>query len=541
MFMNQPNNPRTSDIAFNGKRHSRYFESKHTSLSDEPDSPVLVGGGYYSWTMMPAGGNCLVNAMDANNTIYSNPCGRLSFDSTVSAEESQNAFNTAFSGSAGWGWFSTSMQADYFMSTQSNRYSLSLNYLHAYGADVIYVQPRWYYGNKTLSPAAQEALAVGPQAFIDFCGDSFMPGAVAGAVLAVSAAINFQSTTDKESFSASMSMDIGLASLAGALQTAASKSQTSGSLTLNIMQLGGDPSQLPDIFEKGPHGYYLLNCNLTTPGIQACGEAIGCILDYAKIFANQTQFDNGHPVNPNALYYFQAQNPVQYSVLGVNLNSQPLPPTLLWKQANLTSWYQKDSDNLLFIDNMLSMVGSYLTQAATAELTTIQNNLNSRVEQYSCDGIVDGCYGTRAIEACNIIYNDTVTMREQIYPVNQTIINHFLDSAFLARFFSNPDYTMVLVPLDFEKQYYQAICSGGFENCVQFPDSISFDSSQMNFLITADYYCPKDWYDGVIITATGLSFDGIQYVGGTSWSNTDGGSEPYPAPNVAVTQIENIY
>ena len=132
-------------------------------------------------------------------------------------------------------------------------------------------------------------------------------------------------------------------------------------------------------------------------------------------------------------------------------------------------------------------------------------------------------------------------MREQIYPVNQTIINHFLDSAFLARFFSNPDYTMVLVPLDFEKQYYQAICSGGFENCVQFPDSISFDSSQMNFLITADYYCPKDWYDGVIITATGLSFDGIQYVGGTSWSNTDGGSEPYPAPNVAVTQIENIY
>lgn len=373
----------------------------HTAPNEEVS--IMPGSGYYSWTQMPVNFNCLENADSPDNISYGNPSGENYINQTVDFEKLESVLNTKIQGKGGYGLFRVSAASSYLKDSQETRYSQSFNYFQSSARAVSYKQPS-FYGKDNLSPAAQQAFAIGSKEFIDFCGDSYIVSANAGAVLAISVNVNFHSTTDKENFSRSVGGRVlGVGRITDAVQSAINQYHMQGDISVHALQLGGDPSRLPNMFTKGADGYYFLNCDFSN--LADCNRGINGIVDYGKDdFSNQIKFEGGKPVDPSSLYYFSIQGTKEYRKLGITLSAPDISDSDKERQVALTTWYEQDNNDLVFVNHFLnSEVSPHFQPETTQMLRSIKTNLEHRLADYAYVGAADACWGTTPILAAMLI------------------------------------------------------------------------------------------------------------------------------------------
>lgn len=304
------------------------------------------GGGFDSRTGLAYTTMCLANDKDPNAIIYSDPQGVLNFTSSLSGEALASKLNANISGHADFGFFSASISADYVKENSSNSSRLIYNYMQAMTVDAAYTVPGFGTA-KALNQDAQDALTYGKDIFTNYCGDSFVTSAKMGAMLIISANIEFAGKSDREAFEGSASGSIaGLGAISGAFKNEQRHSTMNAKMNISIVQQGGDVSKLASAFgEPGPSGYYVVSCS--AGNIDACDNAISAVIHYAKT-EFQTSIDLTDPAKRKN-YYTWDTNQKTYQSIGVGVTFPELTPDGLAAKQYLVKQVQADREMLAYL------------------------------------------------------------------------------------------------------------------------------------------------------------------------------------------------
>ena len=77
-----------------------------------------------------------------------------------------------------------------------------------------------------------------------------------------------------------MSVGVGFFSIAGEIERVTRQLNITGKVTMQIYQIGGDPTQIGKSFEKDQSGtYYFMKCSFTD--MSSCQKYINSLVDYA--------------------------------------------------------------------------------------------------------------------------------------------------------------------------------------------------------------------------------------------------------------------
>ena len=183
--------------------------------------------------------------------------------------------------SGGYSKFSASAQANYLRSVEETESSVSLNY-YTHVTNKVSVQINGY-GEDALTESGKSFYRGGKNPnFGITCGDYYIDSYKQGAFLTIGLQIKFNSAQSKNEFGADTGASFGdIFSASVKVSKTASQLGTSGSVTLTAYQIGGDPSELPKIFNKNSDGdYFALSCGLQT--MQNCIKVANGMLDYAR-------------------------------------------------------------------------------------------------------------------------------------------------------------------------------------------------------------------------------------------------------------------
>lgn len=314
--------------------------------------------------------------------------------------------DAGISGNADFGIFSASVAGRYVRNSTENRYRTAFHYAQTATIDETYKVPG--FGDKALSQDAKDALNYGNDVFTDYCGDSFVTNAQVGAVLMVSVDINFASAWQKQEFDAEAKGSIlGIGSVAGHFKSADSKLTKGASLSVNVIQLGGNTAKLANVLgQPGPDGYYMVSCG--TGNIDKCNKMVTEIIRYTQTdFQNSINFDD-----PKAHLYVFDTNQKPYSKIGVRASLPNL--TLDEQDAHnyLVTQIKQDSDVLNYFKSYRQQP-FYLTSVVSDKLRGDLEHAIVEYEdlnkQYFKFNVLDACYGslndinTKCVYTANMI------------------------------------------------------------------------------------------------------------------------------------------
>ncbi|WP_039456761.1 hypothetical protein [Candidatus Jidaibacter acanthamoebae] len=282
-------------IPFNNKSLKNELKDKLVNYLE----PTYEGGGYAGYGFSSDSQQLSTQHCYNVTTFSSGQHGEVKLNTAYSFSELQKMLKIDVTSKGKFGIFSGSAEAEYMKSIQDDYYSMSLNYLQ-YMADRVKVQ---------LAGAGQNVLnAFGREIYNSneakpyfglICGDKYIDSYDEGALLTMSINLNFANHYEKEEFKAKASASWGnIFSASGEIQKIANALNIGGSVSIQALQVGGDPSQLSRILNKDSSGkYYALTCDLKA--MDNCIKAASGLLDYAvNDFSTQISFKNNTGLTP---------------------------------------------------------------------------------------------------------------------------------------------------------------------------------------------------------------------------------------------------
>lgn len=371
------------------------------SLKTEIETNPRLGYGYDRRTGLAMATNCLSNYNDSNAIEYSNPTGTINFTTAMSETELDSYLNVSGSGDFGIEFFSASASAKYAKSNRNTRSSLSFNYYQTFTLDANYKLPG--VGNdKALSPEAKDLLSKGNDVFTATCGNTYVNHAKMGALLLVSARIEFASSAQKDTFEASAGTKIaGLISVEGSFSKEENASTKDARLIISAIQLGGDPTKLANIFgAPGPDGYYILTCASGATG--DCSKAINKIIEYAQNDF-QKSIDLTNPETKKN-YYTYGINTMTYKQIGVFATLPDLTDEAIKAKEYLMKQVEQDIEiyNYLLRYSNQPFVKSFSKRPLDNLHQSIRDYEKINRMYYNND-IIYACYGSGAEVSKNCI------------------------------------------------------------------------------------------------------------------------------------------
>ena len=254
------------------------------------DSAVVrLGQGYSTDKQQASSWDCF-----ANGTISPSGGGSsiVKLDNAVSFEEIQNTLNIDVTAKAGIGPFKGTTSANYVKDIQEDHYSQGFYYYEQFFMPTEVWIPAGF-GPVMLNALGLGVYQQGPEQFRLTCGDSVITQTQEGFSLYVSMKLIFSSYSDKQTFQAHAGGKFGsLADVSADVEKMVSQYDLNGEVEVTAIQIGGDVTQLPQIFTKNAGGYYVTSCELQN--LQACHDTVTGILDYAiNSFPSQINGTNG--------------------------------------------------------------------------------------------------------------------------------------------------------------------------------------------------------------------------------------------------------
>lgn len=292
---------------------SKTESSEHTK-ANFPGSWVTLGVPTYKDAEFPVSPSKCVDTNPAK-IFLNNPEGQINMSNIATKQQLSTSFGFGYGIGASWDIFSASAGANYLHETIDNAYTQNFSYLQTVTGTA---NLNTGYGvNGVLNETGKAALADGVTAFQRTCGDSFISSAAAGVVLSVNIQVVFNSSADKQKFTAAIGGGVkGIAEINAAFTKARDKTKVSANIIVSAIQMGGNPEDLAKIFNKKQKGeYYVSTCNMDN--LNDCGQIINGTLDYAQGLGAQIKTPSG-AINLNKLYYGSPML-TEYSRVGVQI------------------------------------------------------------------------------------------------------------------------------------------------------------------------------------------------------------------------------
>lgn len=341
-----------------------------------PFTPVL-GQGYSSDKDMAAEFSCF---NDGNVTLSGGGSSIVHFDSAVSFDDIQNSLNVDVSAKVGIGPFSGSASASYSRFIEDDSYSFSFYYYEQVFLPTKVWTPN-NYGPELLNKFGSGVYNAGAETFRLVCGDKIFNQVDEGISLYATMKLHFQSHYQKSTFEANVGANYGdIVSVSATVKKMVSEYDLSGTVEMSAYQIGGNPSQLPKIFNKKGDDYYILSCSFAE--FDDCKEAAAGILEYAQNnLSNQTQ--NGSAISWEL---------VELEDLGINVGSTVITPQIKAARDELGSIYQ----NMTFASSIANHVvqskySSYIPDIELFQETAANISTNLAILQDPTTGVAT-CY-----------------------------------------------------------------------------------------------------------------------------------------------------
>ncbi|MBA8667207.1 hypothetical protein H1Q59_04800 [Holosporaceae bacterium 'Namur'] len=285
--------PKINKIPFKNKALNNELKDKLINYLE----PSYEGGGYAGYGFSSDSQQLSTQPCYNVTTFSSGQHGKIELKTAYSFSEIQKMLKIDVTTKGKFGMFSGSADAEYMRSIQDDSNSFSQSYFQ-YIADTIKVK---------LAGVEQNALnAIGKDSYNSnlvkpyfgiVCGDKYIDSYDEGASLIMSINLNFGSHYEKEEFKAKAGASWGnIFSASGEIQKIANELNIGGSVSIQALQVGGDPSQLSKILEKDSSGkYYVLSCDLKA--MDNCINAASSLLNYA-VNDFRTQISNNTGLTP---------------------------------------------------------------------------------------------------------------------------------------------------------------------------------------------------------------------------------------------------
>ncbi|HMT02809.1 MAG TPA: hypothetical protein PKD00_05790 [Burkholderiales bacterium] len=373
-------------------------QKRIASLKEGSEIAPQLGYGFDNRTGLANAVNCLANSESANSITFANPRASINLTSSLSSAEMASLLNASIAGSVTYGWFSASVSAEYVKNSIEARHHLSYNYVQTLTLDATYKIPG-IGAEEALSKGAQKLLSMGNDVFTSVCGDSYVSSSQVGAMLMISANIEFASAASKEAFSGSASGSIsGIGSITGAFAKEINSSTKDAKLNINVIQLGGDASKLANIFgQKGPNGYYVVSCS--AGNLADCNNAINAVIDYARgdfqksiDIMNSANFKNYYTFNTNRMTYKQ---------LGIFASLPDLTPEAVKAKDYLVKQIQADREMLGYLTRyqqqpFYNQQDAFIDVGSKDSIVKAIKDYTTIVGMYTNYDVLYSCYGSGA-------------------------------------------------------------------------------------------------------------------------------------------------
>ncbi|MDD3266615.1 MAG: hypothetical protein PHC75_05475 [Burkholderiales bacterium] len=410
-------------------------------LQNNIEPNISLGDGYDSRTEIGTGINCLANSDSKDNIELSNPKGTIDFKNTIDIDKISNYLHTGGSAGGGFAGFSASASADYVKASADTRQSINFNYLQTMSMDANYKMPSPGATTKILDPDIKSLLDDSPNDFTTVCGDSFLMSAKMGAILLVDAQLNFKNSTAKEEFKSKASAGFIFGKAGASFDKISSDSKENSSISIRILQLGGDPTKLANIFgDKQKSGYHIIQCSIDN--IASCDQVANNVIQYA-----QTDFQKNVDFHDyKTLYAYDFYNK-PWSKLAIKAT---LPELSTQTQEAI-----KYLNNTLELDKkMLQYLQAYQQQSfwnrvdevSKANILYAKNDYQKMLKEYLDSHILEACYsgGSDINKLCPITADNIKKMRQK-YQVSIDLTNRLSSAILMTN--STSTLTFTFIPL----------------------------------------------------------------------------------------------
>ncbi len=470
------------------------------SLADN-DSRLQLGYGIYSPTGAPANAVC----MTVTPTTFTNPQGNIFFSQTITRQQLKQYLNLSIDGKGGWGDLSASSSGSFVASSEDDNYSRNFNYLQDFSVDAGFNLQAW--GIENLKPMYQSAFQQSPSAFLNYCGDSFVNNAKAGAVIAVNVKIQFNNHTDQQKFDSNVSIGGGMGNITGSIKRSNIASSMNATIQITATQRGGAPDELAKIFKNSASGYYVTQCTLNN--LDACNQVINGVISYASNLSQQLRDGTGNLIQDRLFYY--SPNVVQYSDIGIGNETQPLSRDVQNAQDTLLNTLKQAKQDLIFVSHYSkSPASAYFYADMRTFLVNTETALNNQIQYIQREGTK--CFAAKEANQCPQV----VTEMQSQFNSNSQYILDAQTLSFVKTSYRQDNFNMHIVSVTIKPNISNNYFSnGGFitlnfspdKNKLHYSVYLSSDYAGFGDLVTADstqmvYTGTRYWIDGSNATST---------------------------------------
>lgn len=378
------------------------------------NSALRLGSGVYQPTGVFGSNICMKDAFNPNS--FKTPHGNLSLGTQVSTKLLHENLNLSVGGKVGFGTFGASASANFVRDVQDDNYTRNFTYLQDFGWNADFEAQD--FGNDNLTAIAQKAYASGIKQFLNYCGDSYVSSATAGSLLVVNVKIEFASHQDKQTFNAKMGAKFGIGNITSTIKSSKLDQSMNASISVEALQLGGDPSKLSSIFTKSSTGdYYVAQCSFKD--LNSCNQIINGVLAYSQTIEAQVKDDKNNPIKDKLFYY----NPTitNYTDVGIDLATQIPSREIVAAQARLQAMVESTNEDLTFVKHyQKSAVAQYFDVDMSNFLKSAEKALSMRQDYLLSHGF--DCYTSKDIANCPKLVNEVSEVFNTIneYKVDQS-------------------------------------------------------------------------------------------------------------------------
>lgn len=434
----------------------------HTKLNTSyptKDVPALMlGNGYLTYDHM----SLTVSPIKLDNAkvYYTGLQSSILLDDTIDLTHLAKVLNIDISASGGWGNFSLNAAANYLHHIEDDKFHENFAYTEAFFADAV-LDIRHLPSD--ISALQNEAIDIytkkGIVAFTNHYGDTYIQQLPMGAYLIVNLRLSFSKAVDKERFDGAISGKFGsIFSASGKIKYAVDQTNVKGSIEISAYQLGGDPSELANIFaKKSNDGYYITQCSLAD--LTACQGALNGIIRYAQVdFKTQIKM-NGDGTPSGHLEVVGEPSLTTYSNRFLLQPAPPLDPNVVGKRLELATIFNTLKSNKKFFDHFTnSPVANYFTPAANVILNNIKTSLDWNWSLFNQFRAIN-CYIPGEETECGTIVENIKNFTK---PIDQASIDYYVNNGY-AEINSSCIYVPVGAP-NLEFQSYAYACQHGWLN-----------------------------------------------------------------------------
>jgi len=237
--------------------------------------------------------------------------------------------------------------------------------------------PNEQFDHNGLSEFGQKMYKSGHQCFINACGDQFVFQTERGGSLYIAMKFDFTNSESKKEFFAKLAGGdlYQFAEMNNEIRNASSSVKQSGKVTVSAYQIGGEATQLTNIFGTDNISPFL-TCNLVA--FDKCQQAMQNAINYAK-----SNFANSISSKPHLLDY----KTVSYKDIGVPMTLQALSSEIIAARKELAYQFEWQYSDLLLTRSWLDDFADQLTPEAKQYLREIEQALDINIEMLSHAGI----------------------------------------------------------------------------------------------------------------------------------------------------------